>query len=578
MTGMPIPGRLTRAAAAVLLALSVGAVARAAEPPAGPPFPEPEINRAVYDHAGVLSETTIAQVEATIDAIEERTAAEVVVYTQLKPGSTTASTEADAIALIDAWGVGRRGFDDGLAIFFNFESNRQNGQVQLYAGPGYQAAFLSNGERQAIFENDMLPHLRARDVDAALLVAMERVDANATPEHAARLQTARQIDAAIGLVGAPVAFLLIGGWGFMSWWRFGRDPVYLDDPSIHLPAPPADLTAASGALVMDGRTSRRALTAAMLDLASRGRLAFREEGGFLGFGRKVGVVVEPPAGDPVVEARRALNDRRPLGPAERYAFERLEAIAPDGGDRFIEPDDLLKFGAHVGTFDSSLERHVVARTWFREAPGKVVTRWRAWATGAIVLGVVGLGGGIALPSGGLVMIGIAVAAAGVVLLVLSGSMPAVTMPGAMIRAMLAAYRRTLEKTMAQARSMDQVVEEAHLDWLDTPDKAVVWGVALGLQKEVEDVLERSMKDLEAGAAPATTYVPAWFGSGSGGSGGGGSGGGGGLFSSSAVPNLGGMIAVLGTIGNSPSSSGSGGGGGFSGGGSGGGGGGAGGGF
>jgi uncharacterized membrane protein YgcG len=576
MTGASMRGRLARAAVAALLALSVGAVARAAEPPpVGPPFPAPEINRAVYDWAAVFSEATIAQVEATIDAIEERTAAEVVVYTQVKPGSTTESTEADAIALIDAWGVGRRGFDDGLALFFNFESNRLNGQVQLYAGPGYEAAFLSNSERQAIFENDMLPHLRARDFDAALLVAIERVDANATPEHAARLQTARQIDAAIGLVGAPIAFILIAGWGFVSWWRFGRDPVYLDDPSIHLPAPPADLTAASGALVMDGRTSRRALTAAMLDLASRGRLAFREEGGFLGFGRKVGVVVEPPAGDPIVEARQALNDRRPLGPAERYALERLDAIAPNGGDRFIEPDDLLKFGAHVGTFDSKLERHVVARNWFREAPGKVVNRWRAWATGAIVLGVAGLGAGIALPSGGLVIIGIAVTAAGVVLLVLSGSMPAVTMPGAMIRAMLAAYRRTLEKTMAQARSMGQVVEEAHLDWLDTPDKAVVWGVALGLQKEVEEVLERSMQDLEAGTASATTYVPAWYGSASGGSGGGA--GGGGLFSSSAVPNLGGMIAVLGTIGNSPSSSGSGGGG-FSGGGSGGGGGGAGGGF
>ena len=38
----------------------------------------------------------------------------------------------------------------------------------------------------------------------------------------------------------------------------------------------------------------------------------------------------------------------------------------------------------------------------------------------------------------------------------------------MIRAMLAAYRRTLEKTMAQARSMQQVVDEAGLAWLETP--------------------------------------------------------------------------------------------------------------
>ena len=78
-------------------------------------------------------------------------------------------------------------------------------------------------------------------------------------------------------------------------------------------------------------------------------------------------------------------------------------------------------------------------------------------------------------------------------------MPAVTMPGAMIRAMLAAYRRTLEKTMAQARSMEQVVDEAGLDWLDTPDQAVVWGTALGLQDEIEGVLERSLEDVQRGA-------------------------------------------------------------------------------
>ena len=162
-------------------------------------------------------------------------------------------------------------------------------------------------------------------------------------------------------------------------------------------------------------------------------------------------------------------------------------------------------------------------------------------------------------------------------------MQAVTLPGAMIRAMLAAYRRTLEKTMAQARSMDQVVAEAGLPWLETPDQAVVWGVALGLDKQIEHVLERSLEDLQAGrATPAATYLPVWYGTGGGsdGSGSGGFGsGGGGLFSSGGVPSIGAMMGALSSIGNAPaSSSGGSGGGGFGGGGSGGGGGGSGGGF
>ena len=68
-------------------------------------------------------------------------------------------------------------------------------------------------------------------------------------------------------------FVLLVGAAAWSWLRYGKDPVYLDDPSILMPAPPPDLTAASGAVVWEGRATRRALTTAMLDLASRGELA-----------------------------------------------------------------------------------------------------------------------------------------------------------------------------------------------------------------------------------------------------------------------------------------------------------------
>jgi hypothetical protein len=152
------------------------------------------------------------------------------------------------------------------------------------------------------------------------------------------------------------------------------------------------------------------------------------------------------------------------------------------------------------------------------------------------------------------------------------------MAGAMVYAMLAAYRRTLQKTMEQARSMNQVVQEANLGWLETPDQAVVWGTALGLQSDIEQVLQRSADDAQAGVTTYNPWLPVWYGSGSSSSSGAYGGVAPGLFSNSAIPDFGSMMSALGTIGNSPSSSGSGGSGGFSGGGSGGGGGGAGGGY
>ena len=550
-----VVGRAFVAAVVVAVVLALAGPAVAAPPP-GPPFPAPENGRAVYDQAGVFRPQTIAEAERTIDGIEERTGAEVVVYTQVAgDGVTTDEAEQHARALMDQWGIGRKGFDDGLVILYDLDSTKIHGQIQLYAGPGYREAFLSNQERQAVYENDMLPLLRSGDLDGALLSALRPIDANATPEHAATLQFWRQVNAVLGLVGAPIILLGLIGWAAAWWWRFGRDPIYLDDPSILMPAPPPELTAASGALVLDGRSSRRALTTAMLDLASRGLIAFREEHGPLGMNRKVGVEVEPAALDAVTEARRGLNQRRPIGPAEQYALGRLRSLGHGG---YIEPDELLGFGQDVGEFDRRLEAHVVDRRWFAERPAVVTNRWLARGGGALILGIIGAVIGFNLPSDGVLLLGVALAVAGLAIVVLARSMPAVTMSGAMIRAMLAAYRRTLEKTMAQARSMNQVVDEAGLDWLDTPDQAVVWGLALGLEKDVERVLERTIEDVREGAAPAATYVPAWYSSGPGGGGGGGPTGG--LMSSSALPNVGGMMAALGTIGNSPSSSGSGGGG------------------
>ncbi|HEX5013163.1 MAG TPA: TPM domain-containing protein [Candidatus Limnocylindrales bacterium] len=546
---------------------------------AGPPFPEPEIDRAVYDQAGVFSPETIAQAEATIDAIEARTGAEVVVYSQVVDyGITTDEADAHAQALMDQWGVGRKGFDDGLVILFDLDPSLEHGQVILYGGPGYRAAYLDNAEKQRIFDEDMLPLLRQADMDGALRIALQRVDANATPEHASRLQLARQVDAAAGLIGAPIVLLGLVGSGVFAWLRYGRDPVYLDDPSIHMAGPPRDLTPAAGAFVVNGGPNRRALTAAMLDLASRGEISFREESALLGLQKKVGIEVGPAAADPLEEARRARNGVRPLGPAERLAAAELRALG--SGDGYIEPDELLKFGSEVPKFNRALEAEVVRNGWFREKPSSATARWVTRGTIAIVLGVLAFIAGQNLPSAGLTLIAIGLAVGGVVLVIMSRWMQAVTIPGAMIRAMLAAYRRTLEKTMAQARSMDQVVAESGLTWLETPDQAVVWGVALGLDKEVEHVLERSLDDVRAGrTTTSSTYLPVWYG-GSGGSAhafAGGAGGGGGLFSSSGIPDFGGMTAALSTIGNSPSSSGSGGGG-FGGGGSGGGGGGSGGGF
>jgi uncharacterized membrane protein YgcG len=565
--------RIAAVAPVTISALVVAALLAAGAAAAGPPYPEAVTGQRVYDTAGILSPATRTEAQRVSEAIEARTGAQVVVYTQVKPESDTAElAEKDARALMDQWGIGRKGFDDGLVILFDLEENRLHGQVQLYAGPGFRTAFLSNEERLAIYENDMLPLLRAGDFDGATLAALRKVDASATPEHAQALEQGRLVNAVVGLLVGPGLFLVLVAWPIFHWLRYGRDPVFVDDPSVLMPAPPADLTAASGALVYDGRSSRRALTTALLDLASRGELAFEQKSEWL----KKKVSIRTQGTEPATAeeaARRRLNDRKPLSDAERYALKELRDLAPAGD--VLEDDDVLKFGEKVGKFDAKLEAFAVGRGWFARAPGKVSSQWMAYGIAEIIGGAIALFAGLQIPFSGLVVLGLGLGAAGTVTGLLARAMPARTMAGATIRAMLAAYRRTLEKTMAQARSMDQVVQEAKLDWLETPDQAMVWAVALGLQHDAEAVLERSREDVQSGRAATAPWFPAWYGTSQSFAGGGAAVAGGSVFSASAVPDFGGMFGVLGSVGNSPSSSG---GGGFGGGGSGGGGGGAGGGF
>jgi uncharacterized membrane protein YgcG len=574
--GRPARPGLRRIGVAIACAVAALLLAVAEVGGAGPPFPSPTPGQYVYDTAAVFAPATRSAVQAQIQAIRDRTGAEIVVYTQVVGyRETTEQAEANALALMNQWGVGRKGFDDGLVILFDLDNSRVHGQVQLYAGPGYAATFLSDSERQAIYDNDMLPRLVEGDLTGALTVAMDKIDANATSGHAATLERARIANAIVGLVGTPVAFIVLVGWALWSWLRYGRDPDYLDDPSILMPAPPPDLTAPAGALVFDGRSSRHTLTTAMLDLASRDELAFRPEPHRLGKD-KMGIdVVKPDEGN----ARIALNRRHPVDPAEVYALGELTdlGVGSREGGRHIDSTALLGFGKSVSKFDDRLETYVTQKGWFREKPKDAVARWRLRGGIEAVLGVVLIVVAFNLPSDGLLLIGAAVLAAGIVTLALAYAMPARTLAGATIRAMLAAYRRTLEKTFAMSRSMNEVVDAKVLPWLETPDQAVVWGVALGLREDVQSVLERSADDVQNGRVnPGLVYIPHWYGSGSWDSGGGGGGGfAPGLFSSSAVPNFGGMVAAIGTIGNSPASSGSGG---FGGGGGGGGGGGAGGGF
>jgi uncharacterized membrane protein YgcG len=541
------------AAAAWVLLLVAGVAAATAAPAAGPPYPPAVDGQRVYDYAGIFSSGEIARAEAEIRTIETRTGAQVAVYTQIKPESDTLDlANADALALMNQWGVGRKGFDDGLVILFDMQDNRQHGEVSLYAGSGFMAAYLTNADRQAIFDNDMKPLLTQADFDGALAAALKDVDSAATPEHAAELSRARILNAAVGVAVLVLAVTMIL-FVLSSWYNKGRDPTYVDNNSILMPAPPEGLTPAMATLLMDDRTSSRTVSAGMVDLAAQGLLQFRQDSEFLGK-KKTNIGI----------ARQGAQPQPPEG--DIYAVVATFADA----DGFVPTHRASGLLAGVGKFKSDLETLAVQKGWLTGRPTRVVGLWIVVAVFEGVAAIPLFIWTFALDASGGFLGGGALVVAAVVTGITAWFMPCRTRLGAMLVAMLAAYKRTLQLTMAQSGSMDEVIQRKALPWVATPDAAMAWGVAFGLNADIETLLRRTV-DSSVAAGRQVGWYPAWFfGPGSGGGLGfaaGSGAGGGGLFSAGSIPDIGSMLSSLGSIGSS-----SGGGGGFGGGGGGGGGG------
>ena len=552
--GRNLRRRAIRLAAALAIAVlaSVPAAAFAASP-VGPPYPSAVDGRRVYDYAGVFSPEAIAEAETIIAGIDARSGAQVAVYTQIKPDSDTLDkANADARALMDQWGIGRKGIDDGLVIMFDMQTNRKHGQVSLYAGSGFRAAFLSDSEPQAIFDTDMTPLLKYGDLDGGMLIALRDVDANATPEHRAALEQGRFVNSLIALVGLLIGLAALL-WAVGKWFLHGRDPISVDDNSILMAAPPEDLTPAMATLLLADRTSDRTVTAGLVDLASRGCIAFTSDSKTHS-DDKTGLKYIA-AGDHILPAPEAALRDAVAAKGARHEG----AIKPSSMYRLIKAFDLFK---------TSLESEAVDQGWLKAKPSEVMSNWGLLGGLELGLGLVVALAWLIVGASGIVVAALALAIAGIFTMILARSMPSRTQQGALLWSMLAAYRRTLQLTMAQAASMGDVVKTKALPWVATPDQVMAWSVAFGLDKELEGVLSRSIAVPSALASAASTaWQPMWWLDGNtgmplAGSVGGvgvGSSGSAGIFSASAMPDAGSLIAALGSVSHpsAPASSGGG---------------------
>lgn len=141
------------AALGLLLALATGAVAGDV-----PPAPD----RYVTDRAGLLSAPELAALDERLETHARTTGQQVVVW--IDRSLSGAPIEDWAERAFQAWRIGRRGLDDGVALFVFTEDRR----ARIEVGYGLEAV-LTDVEAGAILDAHLVPGLRAGKGGSAIV-------------------------------------------------------------------------------------------------------------------------------------------------------------------------------------------------------------------------------------------------------------------------------------------------------------------------------------------------------------------------------------------------------------------------
>jgi uncharacterized protein len=210
-----------------IAALVLAALAAVTQPPPAP-------TRWVEDHAQLLSAGARDALDARLEGYERATGHQIVVWI----GTTLEGQPLDdwAVRTFAAWKIGRKGLDDGIAMFV-FAQDRK---IDIEVGYGLEDK-VTDALASRIIREVMAPKLQAGDPDGAVTAGVDALltgiegkpwggGSAATvqsPQQVRGVSTGQLIMGAIVLIGLLILFIthprmaLFLLWSFMSGGRGG---------------------------------------------------------------------------------------------------------------------------------------------------------------------------------------------------------------------------------------------------------------------------------------------------------------------------------------------------------------------
>lgn len=434
----------------------------------------------VFDGAGALDASGLAQAETAATSLADRIGAPVYIDIAIGDEGDPAST-----AFFNGAGMSSD-LDKSLVIALAVSGGRIGGYIDS------DSALWDTYETHSPWNYDTLSDEPAPngDVQAELLRAIDGVRKPPDPAEAMSSVATAANDAIGGFFadqtnrqfsigGALVALCSLVIFAVVR-WRRRRNPGYGDDESVMLPAPPAEMTPALAALVGAPLDTTRAVTTALLDLAAHGCIAFYQQATPLGptgsinilsaSGAAAAIGEQAATGGHSAAAHSAAIDR-PLGPAEQRLLEGLGVAAGHGHG--LSRTDFASLRPLFEQTGEELEKIAGQQGWLRLEARSGARVWVAYGAGLLVaaaaMGVLRQ----PVAAGCLGLAGLRI-----VPRAFRMPLPLRTRDGQMTAAMVDAYRRTLKRALTgKAGEVPP--------WLANAEEAALWGYAWGLEGDVQ---------------------------------------------------------------------------------------------
>ncbi len=124
-------------------------------------FEKPSQQRLVVDNAGVFSEPEIQSLTQKLNTFSNETSTQVLIYTTNDLQGYDVVDFAQRLGA--GWGVGQKGFDNGIVIVYKPKTSDSPGRVTIQTGYGIEP-LIPDVTAHRIIENEMIPSFKAGKV------------------------------------------------------------------------------------------------------------------------------------------------------------------------------------------------------------------------------------------------------------------------------------------------------------------------------------------------------------------------------------------------------------------------------